>query len=113
MKILQAIHFRFKLTSPLDYMDGYLARFPFLPRLRHILPTIIEFALLQPQACQFSAEELFYGAVLAQFLNQRVMLTDFQKNVLLGLTDCWGNTQTIGNIIADAVNRYGAQQPTL
>lgn len=113
MMILSAIRFRFKFTSPLDYVEGYLERFPFFPRSRHILPTIIEFALIQPQACQFSAEELFYGAVLSQFTSQRVALTDFQKNVLLGLTDCWGNAQTMSGIIASGVNRYGSPQSNL
>jgi hypothetical protein len=111
-RILSAIRFRFKLTSPMDYMEGYLSRFPFLPKLRHILPTIIEFALIQPQACQFSAEEIFYGAVLSQFSTQRIVLSDFQKNVLMGLTDCWANAQAMSSIIAFGVNKYGSQQPT-
>jgi hypothetical protein len=51
MKIVAAMRFKFKYTTPSDYIDIFLARFPFVPKYRDILPTIIEFALLTPQAC--------------------------------------------------------------
>ena len=110
MRILSAIRFRFKYTTPYDYINAYLARFPFLPKLKLIIPTIIEFALLQPQACQFTSEEIFYGAVLSIFANQRIVLNDFQRNVFVRLTDCWGNAEQMSGLIVTGVDRYGSQQ---
>lgn len=82
-----------------------------MPRLKIIIPAIIEFALLQPQTCQFTAEEIFYGAVLSIFANQRIVLTDFQRNVFVRLTDCWGNAEVMSGLIVTGVDRYGSQQP--
>jgi hypothetical protein len=50
-KILTALNLKVQFTTPYDYIDIFIARFPFLPKIRSVLPFFIEFALIQPKAC--------------------------------------------------------------
>ncbi len=36
-----ALKGKLNITTPYDYIVVYLARFPFLPKLKNVLPTII------------------------------------------------------------------------
>jgi hypothetical protein len=103
------LQFKFYYTTPHDYIAVYLARFPFMPKLKNVLPTIIEFALIQPQACQFTAEEIFFGAVMSLFTTQQIILTDFQREIFYRLTDCWDNASIMSNLITKGINKYGCQ----
>lgn len=44
---------------------------------------------------------------------ERVGLTDFQRNVLGGLTDCWARARLMGEIIAGSVRKYAGQKASL
>jgi hypothetical protein len=89
MRILTAIRFRFMYTTPYDYVDIFMARFPFFPKMRQALPIFIEFANIQGQSCDYTSEELFYGAVLAICECGGLIFSEFQRQVFMGLTDCW------------------------
>ncbi len=56
VNILYALRMRFKYTTPLDYVDVLMARFPFFPSMQHVLPGFIEVACIHPNACEFSSE---------------------------------------------------------
>lgn len=43
----------------------------------------------------------------------KVELTDFQRNVLGGLTDCWGRAKVMGEMIAGSVRKYAVRQPSI
>ncbi len=64
-KVMRSVSFVFRYTTPNDYLDNFMERFPFFPKFKKVIPKFIELALMRPHACEFTAEELFYGAVIA------------------------------------------------
>jgi hypothetical protein len=62
---MRSLAFVFRFTSPDNYLDIFIERFPFFPKLRNVIPKFIELALMRPCACEFNAEEIFFGAVLS------------------------------------------------
>lgn len=55
LRMTKALRFRFRYTAPLDYLEIFLARFPFYPRMRYVLPKYVELAMLRPSMCEFTA----------------------------------------------------------
>jgi hypothetical protein len=94
-KIFIALGSRLKYTTPFDYIDIFMTRFPFFPKMREALPLFIEFALMHPNACEFTAEEVFFGAVLAIFEVKDIHLNEFMGEVMTGLTDSWSNANQV------------------
>lgn len=62
---MRSLSFVFRYTSPNDYLDIFMERFPFFPKFRKAIPKFIELAMMRPNACEYKAEELFFGAVLS------------------------------------------------
>lgn len=54
------------------------------------LPKFIELELIHPASFGYSAEELFYGAVLMVLYRPEVKVTAEMNEVLSDLTACWG-----------------------
>jgi hypothetical protein len=86
---MRSLSYVFRYTSPSDYLDVFMERFPFFPNFRPVLLKLIELALMRPNACSFKAEELFFGAVLALIKTKKQVLTPLQNTILLSMTDCW------------------------
>ena len=55
MKILGALKFRLSYTTPYDYLDIFMARFPFFPKMRQALPIFIEFANVHSASCEYTS----------------------------------------------------------
>ena len=91
-QMIAALKFRFKYTTPYDYIDGFCERFPWNINFRSALAQILDMILALPICASFSTEELFYGTVETIFRAKNITLTPLQKNVLLGLTDTWGRS---------------------
>ena len=100
------LRLRFKFTTPIDYLEIFLARFPFFPNLKHLLPNFIEFACVHSLACEFSAEELFYGCVLAAFEMKHVRLGEREGKILMGLSDSWGRSEVAKGLIVEGISAF-------
>ena len=88
-QIIAALRFRFKYTTPYDYIDGFCERFPWNINFKNALTEILDVTLALPFCASYSTEELFYGTVETIFRAKNINLTPVQKSVLGGLTDTW------------------------
>jgi hypothetical protein len=104
MKIFTALGFRFKYTTPFDYIDTFMALFPFFPKMRDAFPLFLEFALIHPNACQFTAEEVFFGAVMAILEIKHIHLNEFLAKIMRGLTDSWSNANHVKSQIIEGIS---------
>jgi hypothetical protein len=57
--------------------------------MRSVIPKYVELAMLRPAMCEFKAEEIFFGAVVALCEIQEVKLDEFRVHLLGSLSDCW------------------------
>lgn len=88
-QIISALRFRFKYTTPYDYIEGFCQRFPWNINFRNALGEILDMTLALPFCAGYSAEEVFYGTVETIFRAKKVNLTVTQQRVLQSMTDTW------------------------
>lgn len=74
-------------------------RFPWFPEAQKAVPPLIELALTLPAMCEFSAEEVFFGSVLAVGDSKQLELSAGQRAVLERMTDCWGEARVASQLI--------------
>jgi hypothetical protein len=84
-------------------MDIFLARFPFFPKMRLALPKYVELAMMRPSACGLTGEEIFFGAVQVVVELHGLILNDFQRTILLSVTDSWAGARRAAEMIAEAM----------
>lgn len=66
ISVWSALHFRMMFTTTEDFLNTFLALFPYYSKMFKLaLPKYIELGLIHPLACEFTSEEIVYGAVLA------------------------------------------------
>ena len=91
---------RFK--SPEDFLNEFLLVFPSHKKLfKNAMPSIIDLALIHSRACEFTAEEIFFGAILAALKIVPINLTDSDFEDLLCLTDKWESSQVVCQMIEE------------
>ena len=61
----------------------------------------MEFAMVLSCSCQFKAEHIFYGGVLATIRYKGIRMTDLQATILKSLSDNW---EAIG-LLADVIEK--------
>ena len=83
---MRILNFKFKYTTPYDYIDIFMAKFPFFPKMNDI-------------SCEYNAEEIFFGSVLALLEKSNAFLDNFQQNILKRLTDSWPRAKIMGVIL--------------
>jgi hypothetical protein len=88
-QIIAALRFRFKYTTPYDYIEGFCQRFPWNINFKNALGEILDMTLALPFCAGYSAEEVFYGTVETIFKARKVVLTETQRRVLRSMTDTW------------------------
>ena len=96
---MRILNFKFKYTTPYDYIDIFMAKFPFFPKMNDIFPVIIKLALLHHISCEYNAEEIFFGSVLTLLEKSNAFLDNFQQNILKRLTDSWPRAKIMGVIL--------------
>lgn len=107
-QIIAALKFRFKYTTPYDYIDAFCQRFPWHINFRNALASILDVTLALPCCASFSAEEIFYATVETIFRAKNVALTQTQKNVFLGLTDTWSRAGELSGLILSSISEFFA-----
>lgn len=111
LQVLTALRLRFKRTTPYDYFPVFFARFPWMSRAREAIGDILHMAIALPEACAFSAEELFYASVWATFEYKQVRLTPLQMNVLASATAKWDRARQMGERILLVIRAFFQPEP--
>ena len=100
--ILQTLNFKLRYTSPQEHFDSFLARFPYQKKLfQQALPSLILLTLIHPQACEFTSEEIFFGAVLSVLEIVPLTLNDSQQRLLNSLTNNWEAATRVKELIEE------------
>jgi hypothetical protein len=50
-RVMRSLSNIFRYTSPNDYLEVFMERFPFFPKYRVVIPKFIELALIRPNSC--------------------------------------------------------------
>jgi hypothetical protein len=90
--------------TPLDYLPVLAEQFPWFLEAQKVVPHLIELALTLPEMCQFSAEEVFFGSLLAIRDSKQLELSASQQAVLERMTDCWGEARMASQLILQLYN---------
>jgi len=102
-KILTILKLKDKLITPYDYCSIFYERFPWLPNMQDALVNVLSLAVAIPEACGYSAEELFYGSVWAIFLYKKAKLSELQKKEIKSMTNGWPNAEIFAFKILEEV----------
>lgn len=78
-------------ATPDEYLEPFLSSFPFYQDFfRSEVPKYLELGAMHPRACEFTTEEMFYGAVLVALQAPGVVVSVRKERILLEMTKCWG-----------------------
>jgi hypothetical protein len=72
--------------------------------LRNHLLRFVELGLLHPSACEFTAQEMFYGAVIVFLKATRALVDNRKRKILSEITDCWGRATAAAILITYVLN---------
>lgn len=65
--VLTALDYNFRYTSPYDYFPIFFNSFPWYPQLEEALKMVLNLAIVLPESCENTAEQIFYGSLVAIF----------------------------------------------
>jgi hypothetical protein len=114
VSILQILGFRMRYTTPQDYLDSFIRSFPHQRKLfQQALPPLILLALIHPEACKYTAEEIFFGAVLAVLEIIPLNLNDSQNRKLFSLSSRWEQAAKVKALIEEQTQMAEAEEEDL
>lgn len=111
MQILHCIEFNLNFTSPYNYIKPFFEYFPWLNKLKKLLPMVIDLAISFPKSSAYSAEDLFFGCFRAAVNIKQCQLNDLQKKVLEAQITNQATVQTIAAFVEGYFNS-GVGNPT-
>jgi hypothetical protein len=88
-QILSALKFKFKFTTPYDYIPIFYSKYPWQANCAQTLEEIIDLTIALPFCANYSAEEIFFGTLATIVTAKNMVLNDVQQKVLLSMTNCW------------------------
>lgn len=111
MDIYKCLNYELRYITPDEFKLDFFDRFPHYNKVfRYSLPKFIQLALLHPQACEFKAEEIFYGAVVTTIKKADIKMNDSKKITLLAMTNCWEKAVLISEMIQKQIEK-GDDEP--
>lgn len=66
-QIVSALRFRFKFTTPFDYLPIFAALFPWNTSFLTAITDILNLTIILPACASFSSEEIFYATIKTIF----------------------------------------------
>lgn len=73
--VTTALSFNLRYTTPNDYFPIFFHCFPWYPQLEEAINMVLKLVLALPEACEYTAEQVFYGSVLAILAYRGVIIS--------------------------------------
>lgn len=105
-QIVSALRFRFKFTTPFDYIPIFAALFPWNTSCQAAITDILNLTIVLPACASFSSEEIFYATIKTIFQVKSVVLPPMQAHILANVTDTWPRASQLSLLILDEISSF-------
>ena len=103
---MSALRFRFKFTTPFDYIPVFAALFPWNASCQAAITDILNLTIVLPACASFSSEEIFYATIRTIFQTKAVALSPMQAHILASVTDTWPRASQLSLLILDEISSF-------